>query len=239
MTGVLGRVEWGTSARSILAGAKDLDPGKPALIHIRHTERPGISGANSDVLLSTPAGKQAAIEFGEGLPKGRHYRLYHTIVDRSRESAESIREGIKRKRGDAELSGVFPFRTAFDPKAMDDYIDYMMKRCGGEDEAVAEMMNRWIAGLAPPNVFRPSVEFARMVAEYAQQRLRTATPDTIDIYVTHDTWVGACLFHWFALPMPEDGVRFLDGYLMQPLDGEMAVWYRGKAKTMEYPPWWG
>jgi len=235
---VLGRVGWGASARSILAGAKDLKPGVPALIHIRHTERPGMSGPNSDVLLSTPAGKQAAIEFGEGLPKGRRYRLYHTLIDRSRESAESIRDGIKRKGGEAELAGVFPFRTAFDPKAMDDYIDYMMKRCGDEDEAVAEMMNRWLAGLAPQNVFRPSIEFARMIAEYTQQRLRTASPDTVDIYVTHDTWVGACLFHWFALPMPLDGVRFLDGYLMQPLEGEMAVWYRGKAVRMEYPPWW-
>jgi hypothetical protein len=235
---VLGRVEWGASARSILAGAKDLKPGVPAIIHIRHTERPGMSGPNSDILLSTPAGKQAANEFGEGLPRDRRYRLYHTLIDRSRESAESIRDGINRRGGEAELAGVFPFRTAFDPKAMDDYIDYMMKRCGDEDEAVVEMMNRWLAGLAPQNVFRPSIEFARMIAEYAQQRLRTASPDTVDIYVTHDTWVGACLFHWFALPMPLGGVRFLDGYLMQPLEGEMAVWYRGEATRMEYPLWW-
>ena len=239
MAGVLGRVDWAASARSLIASAAELEPGKPAIIHIRHTERPGITGPNSNVLLSTPEGKAAAVEFGESLPTGRSYRLYHSVVDRSRESAESIRDGIRGKGGRAELSGVFPFRTTHDPQGMDDYIDQMMKRCGSEDAAVAEMMNMWLAGLAPPRVFRPSSEFARMIAVYAKERLATATPDTVDIYVTHDTWVGSCLFHWFAIPMPLDGVRFLDGYLMQPLDGEMAVWYRGKAMRVEYPHWWG
>jgi hypothetical protein len=238
MADVLAKVKWGASARSLLADAASLESGKPAMIHIRHTERPGMSGPNSDVLLSTPAGKAAAIEFGEKLPHDKRYRLYHTVIDRSRESAESIRDGIRRVGGEAEMLGTFPFRTAFDPKGMDDYINRVMEKCGDEDKAVAEMMNRWLAGLAPLDVFRPSGEFARMVADYAQQRLRTAKPDTVDIYVTHDTWVGSCLFHWFAIPMPLDGVRFLDGYLLQPLEDEMAVWYRGKAMRIEYPHWW-
>jgi hypothetical protein len=239
MADILSRVDWGASARSLLTSTSELDPGKPAIIHIRHTERPGVTGPNSNTLLSTPRGKAAAAEFGEGLTKGRSYRLYHSVVDRSRESAESIRDGVKRGGGRAKVAGVVPFRTTYSAQAMDDYIDEMMKRCGSEDAAVAEMMNRWLAGLAPPKVFRPSSEFARMVAVYALERLRGAPPDTVDIYVTHDTWVGACLFHWFAIPMPLDGVRFLDGFLMQPLKGEMAVWYRGKATKVEYPHWWG
>ena len=133
---------------------------------------------------------------------------------------------------------MFPFRTSFDPQVMDDYIDRVVKKCRDEDTAVAEMMNRWLAGLSPPNVFRPSGEFARMIAEFIQARLRTAAPDGVDIYVTHDTWVGCSLFHWFGLPMPPDGIRFLDGFLLQPLDGEMAVWFRGKAMRIEYPHWW-
>ncbi len=239
MSGVISRVAWGESARSLLVSAKELEPGKPAIIHIRHTERPGITGANSNVLLSTPEGKAAAVEFGESLPAGRSYRLYHTVVDRSRETAEAIRDGIRSRGSRAIMAGEFPFRTSFNPQAMDDYIDRVIKRCGDEDVAVAEMMNRWLAGLSPPEVFRPSGEFARMIAEYAIIRLETAPPDCVDIYVTHDTWVGACLFHWFGLPMPADGVRFLDGYLLQPLGDEMAVWYRGKAMRVEYPHWWG
>jgi hypothetical protein len=238
MADVLPRVEWGASARSLLADAAGLEPGMPAIIHIRHTERPKVTGPNSGSLLSTPAGRAAAIEFGEGLPVDRSYRLFHTVVDRSRETAESIGEGIKRRGGRAEVAGVFPFRTSFDPQAMDDYIDRVIRRCGDEDVAVAEMMNRWLAGLSPSRVFRPSGEFARMIAEYTLARLGTAAPDALDVYVTHDTWVGCTLFHWFGLPMPLDGVRFLDGFLLQPLEDEMAVWFRGKAMRVDYPHWW-
>jgi hypothetical protein len=236
---ILSLVDWGYCPISLLKSAEELLPGKPAIIHIRHTERPGMSGPNSNTLLSTSRGRQAAIEFGEGLPARRNYRVYHTVVDRSKQSADSIIEGINRIGDKAEIAGVFPFRTSYDPQAMDDYIDRVFKRCGDEDLAVAEMMNRWLAGLAPQEIFRPSGEFARMIAEYTLLRLKTATPDNIDLYVTHDTWVGAILFHWFGLPIPLDGVRFLDGFILQPLDEEMAVWFRGKALRIEYPHWWG
>ena len=236
---VLSSVDWGKLPLNILKNATELEPRKPAMIHIRHTERPGMSGPNSNALLSTSLGREAAIEFGEGLPAGRSYRVYHTVVDRAKESAESIVEGIKRGGSKADIAGVFPFRTSFDPQAMDDYIDTVFKRCGDEDVAVAEMMNRWLAGLAPQDVFRPSNEFARMVGQYAILRLENATPDNIDLYVTHDTWVGATLFHWFGLPLPLDGIRFLDGFILQPLEEEMAVWFRGRSMRIEYPRWWG
>ncbi len=238
MSKVLSRVEWGAPALGLLADAARLDPAKPAIIHIRHTERPGVTGPNSNTLLSTQDGRAAAVEFGESFPRNRSYRLYHTLVGRSRESAKAVMEGIRRTGGDAQMAGEFPFRTAFDPQAMDDYIDRVVKRCGDEDVAVAEMMNRWLAGLSPPDVFRLSGEFARMVAEYAIVRLETAKPGTVDLFVTHDTWVGSCLFHWFGIPMPLDGVRFLDGYILQPLENEMAVWFRGRELRVEYPHWW-
>jgi hypothetical protein len=38
--------------------------------------------------------------------------------------------------------------------------------------------------------------------------------------------------------MPLDGVRFLDGYILQTLKEDMAVWFRGKAMRFEYPHWW-
>ncbi len=231
-------VEWGGAALSLLVNAKSLAPGKPAIMHIRHTERPGVTGPYSNTLPSTPRGTEAAVEFGVGLPSGRSYRLYHTVVGRSKQSAEAIMKGIRRRGGKAVIAGEFPFRTSFNPEAMDEYIDRVIIKLGDEDAAVAEMMNRWLAGLSPPDIFRPSGEFARLVADYAIERLDTATRDTVDLYVTHDTWVGSCLFHWFGIPIPLDGVRFLDGYILQPLENEMAVWYRGKTMRIEYPHWW-
>ena len=237
--GRLSEVDWGKLPLTVLRSTAELEPVKPAMIHIRHTERPGMSGPNSNALLSTLLGREAAIEFGEGLPAERSYRVYHTVVDRAKESAESIVEGMRRSGKRVEIAGVFPFRTSYDPQAMDDYIDRVFKKCGDEDVAVTEMMNRWLAGLAPQDIFRPSGEFARMIAEYAILRLENAEPNNIDLYITHDTWVGATLFHWFGLPLPLDGIRFLDGFILQPLEEEMAVWFRGRAMRIEYPQWWG
>ena len=238
MSRVLTSVDWGASALSLLSHSQLLEPDKPAVMHIRHTERPAVTGPDSNSLISTPNGRAAAVEFGEGLPSNRKYRLFHTVVDRSRETAESIKEGLDRRGCYAKIAGVFPFRTAFDPEAMDDYIDRFIQKCGNEDEAIAEMMNRWLAGLAPPTIFHSSGEFARMIADYTLARVRTATSDALDIYVTHDTWVGCTLFHWFGVPIPLDGVRFLDGFLLQPGEKDMAVWFRDKSIRVEYPYWW-
>ena len=210
------------------------------MIHIRHTERPGVTGPNSNTLLSTPnGGTRPQSSSASPCPRGGATDYTTPPWAARRRAPASIIEGITRRGGEAEIAGEFPFRTSFDPQALDDYIDQVIRKCGDEDAAVAEMMNRWLAGLAPPHVFRPSGEFARLVADYAIARLDTAAPDTVDVYVTHDTWVGSCLFHWFGIPMPLDGVRFLDGYLLQPLEEEMAVWFRGKAMRVEYPHWWG
>jgi hypothetical protein len=236
---VLSSVEWSIFPLSLLDCAAELEPGKPTIIHMRHTERPGMSGPNSNSLLSTLRGKEAAIEFGEGLPSGWSYRVYHTVVDRAKESAESIVEGIKRHGGKVEIAGVLPLRTSYNAEEMDAYIDKIFHKCGDEDVAVAEMMNRWLAGLTPQDIFCPSGEFARMIAKYAINRLETATPDTIDVYITHDTWVGCTLFHWFGLPLPLDGIRFLDGLILQPDEVDMAVWFRGKSMRVDYPYWWG
>ena len=46
----------------------------------------------------------------------------------------------------------------------------------------------------------------------------------MDVYVSHDTWVAAFMFHWFGLPSPSDWVSFMDGFILHTYDDKMRVY---------------
>ena len=238
---VLESVEWSRPALSLLSHCAELDQGRPAIMHVRHTERTSLEhgGASGDDMLSTPSGVEAAKEFGVRLPSDRRYRLYHTYVQRARETAEAIRDGIVSRGGSAEIVEVVPFMYSIDRVAVIRYLNKVRERCGSEAETSVVFTNDWLAGLVtPPGCILPSYDFARTVADYTLRKLESATPDTLDIYVSHDTYVGSVMFHWFGVPVHQDGIDFLDGFLLQLEDNGMIVWYRNKRMASDYPHWW-
>src|SRR4030042_2037704 len=103
MDPVLESVEWGKHPLSLLSQMRNLDPKKPAFIHIRHSERPLID-FNKDEKLDTPLskrGEKAAYQFGSNLPLGREYIIHHTDMDRTIKTAENIKQGIEDNDGTA------------------------------------------------------------------------------------------------------------------------------------------
>jgi hypothetical protein len=102
-----------------------------------------------------------------------------------------------------------------------------------------ELTNDWIAGLVTPkSCILPSEEFAKNVSDYTVKKLKSTTPKTIDVYVSHDTYIGSIMFHWFGIPIPRNGVDFLDGFVLQLYDDKMIVYYRNNEATLDYPQWW-
>ena len=238
MSRILSSSDWGEPALALLAQVKRLDPSKPAVLHIRHTEAFATSEReNSKMPQQNSRGRQAAIEYGEQLPLTRRYRFFHSNNGRAKETAEAIATGIESRGGLATVAGVIPASWALDEKASEAYTQEFRKKYG-EPAWLRRFVYSWIAGLAPPKVARPSAEFAELVAEYTASNSRTARLDTVDIYISHDTWVAALLFHWFAEPVPDDGIRFLDGFMMQPRDSGVTLYVRGKKTQAEYPYWW-
>jgi hypothetical protein len=238
---ILESVEWSEPALSLLNHCAELYPSRPAIMHVRHTERTSLEhgGASGDDMLSTSSGIAAAFEFGVKLPDDRRYRLYHTYVQRARETAEAIRDGIISRGGSAEIAWIVPYRYSIDREAVNRYLSKVRKRCVSEATTSVVFTNDWLAGLVtPPSCILSSYEFARTVAEYTLRKLESATADTLDIYVSHDTYVGSVMFHWFGVPVHLDGVDFLDGFLLQLEDDEMVVWFRDKRLVLEYPHWW-
>ena len=83
MPSILESIEWGEPALQLLAQCRNLDPDKPAVMHLRHTERPMTGLGNPDEFkqVSMEAGKKVAHEFGERLPSKRNYRFYYTYME--------------------------------------------------------------------------------------------------------------------------------------------------------------
>jgi hypothetical protein len=50
---------------------------------------------------------------------------------------------------------------------------------------------------------------------------------------------GIIWLDWFGIPAPSDGIGFLDGFLLQPREDAMTLWFRGEKKIVGYPQWWG
>lgn len=206
-------------------------------MHIRHTERPVIEPGdmNGIRMLSTELGRRAAFELGSALPSGRRYRLYHTYIERSRETAEEIHEGILSKDGISEIKGSVLLSTVVDPEKFPDYVDREIKESPREELPI-KLFTKWISGHFPPWIRVPAIEFAQRVASVMMKNLESAGSDAFDIYVSHDIFVGAFQLFWFGV-FPSDWVEFLDGFILQFDDERMVV--RGKYGVLRsYPPYW-
>ena len=227
--------QWGKPALQLLSQCDELDPQRPAVMHVRHTERFDSFKGSDGRMASTSRGREAAAEFGEALSLRRRYRLYHTYLDRTRETVEEMQRGIVKVGGGAELCGeVRPLKT-LDLEAFQRWIQ---SRGWFPEDGGYHATCHWIAGLIPETIREPSMSFARAMADITVNNLLDAQSNAFHVYVSHDTWVQALIFHWFGVPPHPGGLRFLDGFLMQPLDVGLRAWLRGRCEVYDYPPWW-
>lgn len=237
MTSFFESVDWGKPVHSLLESLNELEPDKHAVLHIRHTERPPYNPDTSNQLQCTIRGREAAIEFGRSIPPGRRVRLYSTKIKRAEETAQCIREGLTSRDIESTYSERFDDLMILEPEKASKYLSENLKGSRDEVEASINFTNDWCSGLTPP-AFYDSRRFAHFFADHTRARLEAAEPSGLEIYVTHDVWVGCLLWHWFGIPTPTDGIGFLDGFLIQPNEKAMALWIRGEKRNVEYPQLW-
>lgn len=232
MDSVLRTQSWCRPARSILEHTVKLSGEHPAMMHIRHTERERSTPGGYP--RSTERGLRAAYGFGASLPPGRRYRLWHTYIERSRETCLAIKSGLQSIGAECTLAGTIPVDTILDPVG---FHQEQPRRQVVEDtdESALTYLNHWLGGLYPPTMVRPSMEFAQLVARTMLEDLRE---DMFHVLVSHDTWVAALMFHWFGLPPPSDWVNFLDGFVLElEPSAPTLITKEGISKT-ELPDWW-
>ena len=235
MVDVLSSTEWGKAALDLLSRCNLLDPRRPAIMHVRHTERPVIDAIGSGRgMLSTARGKEAAVEFGACLPEGKKYRLFHTYYERTQETAEKIHEGITDLGFASEVVGTIPVVTILDHDA---YMDYLSEYADTDDHANNFFLD-WTSGRIPSEMVLPSLEFASQISKFMMENLNGASHEVFDVYVSHDVWVAALMFHWFGIRPHDDWYTFLDGFILQLGDEEMTIHYRDKGGKVGFPEWW-
>lgn len=239
----LDSVEWGKPALSLLSKCRKLDIKLPAVMHIRHTERPRLSTEDlSDsrklgrsTLLSTRKGKKAAFEFGERLPDNRTYRVYHSPIDRAKETAEMINEGILSQGVESRLKGVF-MRVNHDTASQYSYIQRDIIDAGAPNSR--PYFINYVSEHYPPWEMEPGSLIAKRHAAIMVENLKMATSDNFDIYVSHDTYIATFLLYWFGIMPDERYIQFLDGFIAQFNEEHSIVWTKDGRKKAYYPYWW-
>jgi len=229
---VLRTKSWCRPARIILEHTVKLSGAHPAIMHIRHTERPRTSPGEDP--RSTESGLMAAYEFGASLPTGWRYRLWHTYIERSRETCLAVMSGLESVEAECRLAGTIPVDTILDPVGF--HLEQSRRQVVEDtDESALTYLKHWLGGLYPPSVVRPSMEFAQMVA---RTMLRDLREGSFHVLVSHDTWVAALMHHWLGVPPPPDWVNFLDGFVLElnPLAPTL-VTKDGVTET-NLPDWW-
>jgi len=229
MNSVLERVDWGNPVLAFLDQLKHINPELPALIHIRHSERV-LEGLYTDL---TQTGLEASKQFGEQLPRNRSYRFYHTPSSRTEKTVEKIIEGLHQKQPKTSIQNIGDLKTMRDEeKAV-----INLRKNWDDSTQIRSWFYKWVAGFYPPWEMGSTLDAAQQLSGIMMKNLDTATPETIDLYVTHDTYVAVCVFHWFGL-MITDWINFLNGFMVQFYPDCMRVFYSGSIMDVEYPYWW-
>ena len=214
----------------------ELDPTLPAVMQIRHSERPTVNVNEGG--LNTPLsdrGEKAAHQFGSKLPVDRHYHFYHTDIERTKMTAERIQQGVVDNDGVSKIVGEIPVSSINDTAAFRE----LMREIGGED-AVARFRTffyRWVYGFYPPWWMTPSLEFAQQGASFMMRNLWDSDMRDMHIWVSHELWVAAFLLHWLG-EYSFDWVSFMDGFILQFKEENMTFYFRGETKEVKYPHWW-
>ena len=237
MTGVLDRVEWRGPALKLLAHCRALDPGLPAAMHVRHSERPRIHNPDDLHALLNERGREAARDFGSRLPEGRLYRLHHSYFHRARETAEEILKGVEEAGGEGEMVGTVDLETILDLERYNHYFERDFLE-GDTPESAADYFYKWASNRYPPDEILPTLDFAERCADILMKDLGSQGFRSMEVYVSHDTWVMALMYHWFGMGPPRDWVRFMDGFVLQIKGSRFKAFTRDSEIDLHLPHWW-
>lgn len=205
-------------------------------MHIRHSERFTAKSEDGVQVPLTEAGKKAAYEFGFNLTKKRRYRLCHSYVDRTKNTAELIHRGISDNGGTSQIMDIMNLSFMLDVEKAMHYLETDTK----EDHVLSmshSFFFRWVSGRYPPKELKPSLEFAQEGATLTKKNLKTASSETLDIYISHDGWVASFLLHWFGV-IPFEWIRFLNGFIVQFKDKKAILFHSDERVEVTLPYWW-
>ncbi len=199
---------------------------KPVALVLRHAERFSVRNLKNplDALL-TEKGKTDSVEFGRGLADLTPMTLYHSPVERCRQTAEGIVRGIRESGGEAQTAGAADELGGPYVRGGFDTIPGMVR-----DYGLSGFLRAWFDGNLPGESLLSLPEAAEIIFGYIAGTLAQARNNAA--MITHD-WTIMILREYF-LELPHEAAGFpgfLDGMAVYRTGEGLKVYYHGE----EYP----
>ena len=224
--------KWTLQARDMLKSIEKFPENSKIILMLRHSHRNEPTAAEEmRKLRLTDVGHKAATKFGETLPVNRSIRLYHSVVERCKETAEDILEGFRKKSGKGEINGILKplFFAGTPPKFFSNTL---------KEIAPIPFIYHWAAGHFSPERIMSFQQYCENAAKIIWNEINTAPENNIDIHVTHDIFLVALRFGWFGLPPKEEWVPFLGGFAFILHDNKIVLFDNNKFIEKDIPYWW-
>jgi len=226
------KTNWIAKYNNFIKNLREFPANSKIIMVLRHSHREKTNDWSkfADIKL-TELGHETAINFGKQLPNDRPIRIYHSFIERCKETAEDILKGFKSISGNGELIG--PLNELFDigvkSKAfLKEFVKYQNEK----------FIFRWAAGLFSPKLIAPLQEYSQKAANVIWKGLELAPNRCIDIHVTHDLMLLSLRFGWFGLPPTEEWVDFLSGFAFTIRGSKIRLLDIENFKIIETPYWW-
>ncbi|MHA1671297.1 MAG: hypothetical protein ACTSV5_12085 [Promethearchaeota archaeon] len=223
---------WTLKAREILNAIKKFPKNSKIIVVLRHSHRNEplrIEEINKERL--TEIGHHAAKRFGEELPTDRSIRLFHSVVWRCQETAEDILEGFKRKTGIGKINGSLQ-PLYFAGTAPDFFINIF------KNSSPLRFINQWAAGHYSPESIMPFQKYSEYAANIIWNELKSVPEKSVAIHITHDIFLLALRYGWFALPPERDWIPFLGGFAFIICNNTITLFDNNNFIEMDTPYWW-
>jgi hypothetical protein len=202
---------------------KNIPSGKIITLVLRHAERYPIEKMERafDALL-TENGKKTAVKLGETISAHNPFTFYHSPVERCRQTAESMINGITVKNGKAELGGMDLILGAPYLKGDWKIIAEMATNQGQE-----RFIRSWFNGEVSEEILYPLKESAKKQLSGLIKQLINSETNCVNI--THDWNIVLLKEYFFGIQHEQDGMPgYLDGMLAYVENENVNLFYKNK-----------
>jgi len=224
--------KWLEQAKLLISGFNDFPLDSSTGLILRHSKRnePSVWDENQNMDL-TEEGKQLARFFGTKLPTSKKLIIFHSGVDRCRETAEQIHEGFSKNGGESIIKGecLILRGIGLDQKL---FIEELKKY------SLIDVVTRWLSGLYPDDKWPPFNGYCQRTAKIIWPYIQEQDQNTLTIFITHDIHSIILRYGWFGFPLDIRGIEYLGGFAFAFKDDKFHVLDYGQIKTTEIPYYW-
>jgi broad specificity phosphatase PhoE len=231
--------EWASDAKYFLKILHSLQPHESVMVFLRHSQRtePKVWEEVMKAPL-TADGIEVASEFGANLPKDRSYHIYHSRIERCRQTAEAIQNGFLRNpqqytdfsSNQIAIKGYLPVLTEFymQPQKFQEYTE----RDG------TNFVRNWLANHYSPDISESALSYAQRAAHDILSVHLQRPPNTTNLYISHDFNILVFRALWSGFFPDGDWISYLGGFLLKLDDQKMTIYFNQSKEEVYYPHWW-